>query len=75
MRLMTTEKNRTGWVDSQAKVGDKVALLLGCTVPVVLRPRVGDGYEFVGDTIIYQLMEGEGLRDVNIEELDYIDLY
>lgn len=72
---MTTEKNRTGSVDSQAKVSDKVALLLGCTVPVVLQPRVGGGYEFVGDNIIYQLMEGEGLKYVNVEELDYIDLY
>lgn len=33
-----------GWVNERAQPGDKVALLLGCSVPVVLRQYGDDGY-------------------------------
>ncbi|QDS72150.1 hypothetical protein FKW77_004359 [Venturia effusa] len=73
MRFMLAQGKYKGWVDSDARVGDKVALLLGCTVPVILRPRVGGGYRLVGDSVIKGLMYGEGLEGVNIAELDYIE--
>jgi hypothetical protein len=63
MRLTLTERGQLGWVDHRTQLGDKVALLLGCTVPVILRPRKGGGYHVVGNSIICGLMDGEGLKE------------
>ena len=50
---------------SQARREDRVCILYGCNVPVLLRERAlpsGDrAYELVGETYIYGLMDGEAL--------------
>ena len=58
-----------GWVPGHAKPGDKIAVIHGCTVPVVLRAMEGGSiHQIIGSGIIYGLMEGEGVRR-NSEEI------
>lgn len=40
--LIVTEKKRLGLVPDSIREGDVVAVLFGCSVPLVLRPVVGD---------------------------------
>jgi hypothetical protein len=75
MRLSVTRRGYLGWADARAQAGDRIAILLGCSVPVILRPRAEGGWCLVGDAIIPGLMNGEGLEDINIGELGYISLY
>jgi hypothetical protein len=60
MRLMTTTKNQIGWAHPDARVGDKIFLLEGCTMPVILRyPKHNvDKVEVVGHAIVDKVMDG-----------------
>lgn len=57
---------RFGIAPTNAKVGDIVCVLLGCSVPVVLsRIDAADadsGYELVGEAYLHGVMDGEVLR-------------
>ncbi len=75
MRLSVTQEGYLGWVDEKARAGHRVALLLGCSVPVVVRPRAGGGWHLVGDAIIPGFMDGEGLEGVDVDGLEYISLH
>lgn len=60
-RFVTTERS-LGFVPAMTQVGDRIAILIGCSVPVVIRPF--PGYEepkwwLVGECYIDGLMEGE----------------
>lgn len=76
MRLMTTAENQIGWAHPDARVGDKVFLLNGCTMPVILRhPKHNvDDFEVVGHAIVDKVMDGSlwsnpdrrELRDIRI---------
>lgn len=60
MRLGETVKGRVGWFTEYARSGDKVAILAGCSVPVVLRPLMSEKrYMIVGDNIIMGIMKGK----------------
>jgi hypothetical protein len=53
---------------SKTKEGDIIAILYGCSVPVILRPVHGDSattrsYEFLGEAYIYGKMDGEAIDD------------
>jgi len=52
MRLMGTRGGSVGRADSEAKAGDSIALLSGCSVPVILRPLKEGGWLVVEDSII-----------------------
>jgi hypothetical protein len=58
-----------GLAPSKAQAGDFVCILLGCSVPVILRPVDEDdpqrGYEFIGEAYVYRMMEGEALTKYN----------
>jgi hypothetical protein len=43
--------------------GDVLCVILGCSVPVVLRP-CGGQYQFVGPCYVFGLMEGEAITDL-----------
>ena len=75
MRLSTTEKGHLGWVVDKAKAGDKIALLLGCSVPVILRARPEGGWYLIGDAIIHGIMNFEAFAGVNIDDLGFLFLY
>jgi hypothetical protein len=62
-RLVVTAKGYFGLASKNAMQGDVVCILLGCTVPVILRPT-GDGtYWLVGESYIHGFMEGEAIAE------------
>ncbi|KAL1877414.1 hypothetical protein Daus18300_002398 [Diaporthe australafricana] len=63
-RLCTTTDGLLGTVPNHARLGDRVAVLFGCDIPVILRPR-GEKFEFLGGCFVEGWMKGEA-----IEKLD-----
>ncbi|POS72463.1 hypothetical protein DHEL01_v209143 [Diaporthe helianthi] len=69
-RFATTRNGLFGWVpdllkqphEKQVHSGDLVAIILGCTSPIILRPS-GDFYQVVGEAYFLGLMDGEGIGD------------
>lgn len=61
LRYMTTEKDDVGWAHPDAKIGDKVFLLEGCSMPAVLRPsrEFPKSYRVVGHAYVEGAMDGE----------------
>lgn len=62
-RLMATTGGRIAWVRSCCEEGDVVAIIHGCSVPMVLRKTDEPGctYEVVGDCYIDGMMDGEAV--------------
>jgi hypothetical protein len=48
----------------EAEPGDVVAILLGSTVPVLLRPGEQGMYSVLGEAYIHGIMYGEGLEQL-----------
>jgi hypothetical protein len=65
-RLMTTQNGYIGWVPDkrdpnttgQVVPGDVIAIVYGCSRPLVLRD-LGDAYQVIGEAYLQGLMEGE----------------
>jgi hypothetical protein len=57
-RFVITSNDTLGMVSQLAEVGDCLCVLLGCSVPVVLRPVRG-GYKFLGNAYLENYMFGE----------------
>jgi hypothetical protein len=51
-----------GFGTSELKVGDQVYLILGCSVPLILR-KVGEQYMVVGNTSVFGLSSGHDLEN------------
>lgn len=71
-RFATTRKGRFGWVpdlrkqprETQVRRGDLVAIILGCSTPIILRQSSTDHfYQVVGEAYFLGLMDGEGIDD------------
>ena len=68
-RFITTVNGYMGWgpdnmfgtAVSQLKVGDKIAILFGCSTPLVVRPQ-GGYHQVLGEAYIHGLMDGESIR-------------
>jgi hypothetical protein len=63
--VITTKAGRLGIGTRDAREGDKVAILKGSHVPLLLRPS-GTGFRVVGACYVDGLMDGEALRDPGI---------
>jgi hypothetical protein len=50
--------NRNDSTDHQTRVGDYLAIIMGCSTPIVLRPCDGK-YHVVGEGYIQGFMNGE----------------
>lgn len=57
-RLVGTDNGRMGLAPAAARVGDALAVLLGCSTPMVLR-RSGDGWKVIGECYVHGVMHGE----------------
>ena len=68
-RLLFTHEGYIGMAPHSSSKGDKVCLLLGCRVPVVLRERREGRYELVGEAYVHGVMKGEALTNENFEKL------
>ncbi|GAW24145.1 hypothetical protein ANO14919_137260 [Xylariales sp. No.14919] len=58
-------------IDDAIEVGDQVWIILGCNMPIILRPVdgiYGDRYSVVGPVIIQGLMNGEGVRELSMTD-------
>ncbi|KAJ3576908.1 hypothetical protein NPX13_g3562 [Xylaria arbuscula] len=62
MRLGCTEEGGIGWFGSDTRIDDRVAILLGASMPCVLRQRPAGGYTIVGSCILDGVMKGEAVR-------------
>jgi hypothetical protein len=62
-RLMVSQKGMLGMAPINAKKGDLICVLFGCSVPLLLRPRHSQGeYEFIGECYLDGYMDGEALK-------------
>ncbi|KAL8383524.1 hypothetical protein RB595_010635 [Gaeumannomyces hyphopodioides] len=60
-RLCTTKADRVGMVPDETQIGDSIAVLFACDMPVVVRRQKGGHYRLVGCCFIDGLMKGEAL--------------
>ncbi|KAG9232809.1 heterokaryon incompatibility protein-domain-containing protein [Amylocarpus encephaloides] len=81
-RLMITESGYIGWApdnmygeaDDQTMPGDLIAVVFGCSTPVVIRP-VGHHFQILGEAYVEGIMEGEAmdfLASGKIESRDFV---
>lgn len=62
-RVITTDQGHLGMAPRQAMKGDVVAVLIGCSVPVILRGSAGvEEYEVVGEAFVPEYMKGEAIE-------------
>ncbi|KAI0514646.1 heterokaryon incompatibility protein-domain-containing protein [Xylaria bambusicola] len=74
LRLMVTRNGRIGMVSEKASKGDLVCVLLGCSVPVLLRQSGGEGegtFKLVGECFLDGFMDGAGLGGDACPERDF----
>ena len=65
---MVTKNGYMGWVPDniygkaheQTRKGDLIAVLFGCSTPIVIRP-CGSRFQVIGEAYVQGLMEGEGM--------------
>lgn len=64
--ILFTDKEFVGSVcySEEVKIGDIVCILLGCPIPMVLRP-VDDHYLLIGDIYLDGVMYGEAIKLLN----------
>lgn len=71
-RFMLTRNGRFGWApddafddtndyENQARAGDLIAIVFGCSTPLVIR-RSGDQFQVVGEAYVEGMMDGDALR-------------
>lgn len=65
MRLVTTERGHVGMALETVERTDVVAVLLGCSTPMVLRQVQGDAghlkWKVVGECYLHGIMNGEAM--------------
>jgi hypothetical protein len=63
-RLMSTLEGPFGMGPHEARPGDQIWVLFGCSVPVTLRPcQDGDSYEFIGECYVDGFMAGKAINE------------
>ena len=72
-KLFFTKGGYIGLAPMAMEKGDRICVLLGCNVPLIIRPQE-DHYLIVGDTYVYGIMNGEAVQGVRDENLEYVDL-
>jgi hypothetical protein len=73
-RLFTTGSNMRGVGPSDTQPGDRVCVIYGTPVPFIVREcKEKEGYTFVGECYIDDIMHGEAVENERYEET-WIDL-
>jgi hypothetical protein len=60
-RLIKTQQGYLGISSMEAKPGDRVCILFGSQVPVVLRAD-GENWKVIGEAYVHGIMDSEALR-------------
>lgn len=58
-RVVRTSQGYIGLCNCYTEVGDRLALIEGVCVPVVLRPASGGRWRIIGEAYVYGIMHGE----------------
>jgi hypothetical protein len=67
-RIITTfENGYIGVANPQAEKGDKLCILLGSSLPVILHECEG-GYIVVGEAYVHGIMTGELMKTLDLEK-------
>jgi hypothetical protein len=74
MRFVVTQDGHIGWADPRARAGDQIAVLVGCSIPVILRPREEGGWRIVGGCFIHGYMENK-FFDTELQAWEDIEIY
>lgn len=72
-RFFVSKGGCVGLAPLGAREGDDVCILFGAKTPMAIRNR-GECYEFVGECLVYGIMDGElmdGLDENKIENLAF----
>ncbi|KAF7936570.1 uncharacterized protein EAE97_007936 [Botrytis byssoidea] len=65
-RLMTTNQGLIGMVSCRARKSDQVWILLGCSIPLILRKwEDNEGYQVIGECYLHGYMSGEIQEEVS----------
>ena len=72
-RLVGTENGRMGLAAAAAQQGDKIAVLMGCGMPILLR-RERDGWIVVGECYLHGIMEGEVTNAIDERRVEMVDI-
>ncbi|CAG8972717.1 hypothetical protein HYALB_00008632 [Hymenoscyphus albidus] len=74
-RLITTQTGHVGMAPATIELADKIYILVGSSMPVVLRPS-GEYYEVVGECYVDGFMKGEAMEglDAGKYELESITI-
>jgi hypothetical protein len=68
-RFAILDSGHIGIVPQHAAVGDELVVLLGCTMPLVLR-RVGESnHALIGESYVHGVMDGEAMGESVVETL------
>jgi hypothetical protein len=67
--MARTDAGRLARLPGAARIGDKIALLRGCKMPVVVRP-IKHRWEFVGCCYVDGIMYGERWRPGSVQEME-----
>ncbi|KAI0815384.1 heterokaryon incompatibility protein-domain-containing protein [Xylaria sp. FL0064] len=73
LRLTTTVKGNVGMACRDGRTGDMVCILLGCNVPVLLRPRADGTCQLIGECYLQGYMNGELFTEArNFDTDDFV---
>ncbi len=72
-RLVTTDQGYLGLAAEAIQEGDVVAILCGCSFPVVLR-RVGNSFVYIGECYVDGLMDGEAIDAAERGEHEFVTI-
>lgn len=61
-----TAQGYIGQVSQDVEVGDKVALLQGCDIPLILRPAGNGAYTYITTCYLHGIMYGEAWSDESV---------
>ena len=68
-KVCVTSNGYLGRVVYGSVIGDKICMFFGASVPFVLRERDDGGFMFVGEAYVHGLMDGEALKEFDIENI------
>jgi hypothetical protein len=75
--LVTTRDDRIAMAPKRAQKGDKVCVILGCSIPLVLRKKATPNgnhkfcYEVIGECYLDGFMAGEAIQQADAGYLEY----
>lgn len=67
-RMIRTRRDYLGLAPALTEMGDSVALLKGCSTPVIVRPD-GLTWKFIGNAYVHGIMNGEDFDENSCQEM------